>query len=70
MNYKRMWLSLKKIVDKEYETYGGDDANFSTSDYSEGQYDEADYIAGEMEALEARELLLQEKEKSEVKNRC
>lgn len=68
MNYERMWKSLKKIVKEEYEMYGDDDANFSASGYSEGQYDEADYIAGEMKALEVREILLQEKEKCEAKN--
>ena len=34
-------------------------------DELETQYNEADYLAGEMEAIETRELLLQTKEKCE-----
>ncbi|AGW43723.1 hypothetical protein phiLdb_00046 [Lactobacillus phage phiLdb] len=71
MNYKRMWLSLKKIIDEEKDVLSEDLKKASTSllvDQLEAQYDEADYIAGEMKALEVREILLQEKEKCEAKN--
>ena len=70
MNYEKMWKSLKKIINEETEILFEEKKKASTSflvDELEAQYNEADYIAGEMEAIEARELLLQTKEKSEVK---
>lgn len=70
MNYKRMWESLKKIINEENEVLSEELKNASTSllvDELEAQYNEADYFVGEMEAIETRELLLQAKEKSEVK---
>lgn len=63
MNYKRMWLSLKKIVEEDYEIYAG--GKIPLESYSEGQFDEADYILGEMKVLEVRETLLEEKERAE-----
>ena len=70
MNYERMWNSLKKVIDEETDILSEDSKKASSSllfDQLEAQYNEADYISGEMEAIEARELLLQAKEKSEVK---
>lgn len=70
MNYKRMWESLKKIINEETEVLSEESKNASTSllvDELEAQYNEADYLAGEMEEIETRELLLQTREKSEVK---
>ena len=70
MNYERMWNSLKKVIDEETDILSEEKKKASTSflvDELEAQYNEADYVAGEMEAIEARELLLQAKEKSEVK---
>ena len=69
MNYERMWNSLKKVINEETDMLKKASTSFLL-DELEAQYEEADYVAGEMEAIEARELLLQEKEKSEVKNRC
>lgn len=57
MNYKRMWLSLKKIVEEEYEMYAN--SKISRESYSE----EADYILGEMERLEDLETLPEAKER-------
>lgn len=65
-----MWNSLKKVIDEETDILSEDSKKASSSllfDQLEAQYNEADYISGEMEAIEARELLLQAKEKSEVK---
>ncbi len=70
MNYKRMWESLKKTIEEEIDILSEERKKASTSiltDELETQYYEADYLAGEMEAIEARELLLQTKEKGEVK---
>ena len=70
MNYKRMWESLKKTVEEEIDILSEERKKASMgflADELETQYNEADYIAGEMEAIETRELLLQAKEKSEVK---
>lgn len=69
MNYKRMWESLKKIVQEETEMLREEKKTASSSllvDDLEAQYNEADYLAGEMEAIESRELLLQTKEKGET----
>ena len=69
MNYKRMWESLKKIINEETEILHEEKRGASTSllvDELEAQYNEADYIAGELEAIEARELLFQTKEKGET----
>lgn len=73
MNYERMWNSLKKVIDEETDILSEESKKASSSllfDQLEAQYNEADYISGEMEAIEARELLLQAKEKSEVKKQC
>lgn len=70
MNFERMWNSLKKVIDEETDILSEEKKKASTSflfDQLEAQYNEADYISGEMEAIEARELLLQERESSEVK---
>ena len=70
MNYERMWTSLKKVINEETDILSEEKKKASTSflvDELESQYNEADYIAGEMEEIEARELLLQTKEKGEVK---
>lgn len=69
MNYKRMWGSLKKIINEEIEILHEEKREASSSllaEDLEAQYNEADYIAGELEAIEARELLLQTKEKGET----
>lgn len=69
MNYKRMWLTLKKTIDEEMDILYEERKKASTgflADELETQYNEADYIAGEMEAIETRELLLQTKEKGET----
>lgn len=69
MNYKRMWKSLKKIVQEETEILREEtnkDYPFLKLYELEAQYNEADYLAGEMEAIESRELLLQTKEKGET----
>ena len=68
MNYERMWNSLKKVIDEEIDILSEERKKASTgflADELEAQYNEADYVAGEMETIEARELLLQEKEKYE-----
>lgn len=70
MNYERMWNSLKKVIDEETDILSKEKKEASTSflaDELEAQYNEADYVAGEMEAIEARELLIKTKEKGEVK---
>ena len=69
MNYERMWNSLKKVIDEETDILSEEKKNASTSiltDELETQYYEADYIDGEMEEIETRELLLQTKEKGET----
>lgn len=63
MKYERMWFSLKNIVKEEYEMYAG--GKVPLGSYSEGQFDEADYILGEMDCLEVREALRDAKEKAE-----
>lgn len=70
MNYKRMWLSLKKIMDEEEDILSGELKNATPEkrDQLKVQAEEADYLAGEMKILEAREILLQAKEKYEEKN--
>ena len=70
MNYKRMWLSLKKIMDEEEDILSGELKNAipEKRDQLAAQSEEVDYIAGEMKILEAREILLQAKEKYEAKN--
>lgn len=65
MDYEKMWLSLKKIVEEEIDMYAGDPEN--TFPYFRGQADEADYLLWEMKILEIKEKLLQEKEKDEEK---
>lgn len=69
MNYKRMWESLKKTVDEEIDILSEERKKATTgflADELETQYNEADYISGEMEAIETRELLLQTKKKGET----
>lgn len=69
MNYKRMWLSLKKIVEEEIDIFGGD-IDYVIPEKIErfkAQAEEADYILEEMKVIEVRETLLQEKEKDEGK---
>lgn len=70
MNYKRMWLSLKKIMDEEEDILSGELKNAipEKRDQLTVQAEEVDYLAGEMKILEAREILLQAKEKYEEKN--
>lgn len=70
MNYKRMWLSLKKIIEEEDDILSGElkNTNQENRDRLTVQAEEVDYLAGEMKILEAREILLQAKEKYEVKN--
>lgn len=70
MNHKRMWESLKKTIEEEIDILSEERKKASTgflADELETQYNEADYIFGEMEAIEARELLLQMKKKNGVK---
>lgn len=67
MNYKQMWLSLKKIVEEEIDIFGGE-PEYILSEKSEcfkAQAEEADFILEEMKILEIREKLLEEKEKAE-----
>ena len=66
MNYKRMWLSLKKIVEEECDIFGGEPEHTlpEESKYFKGQAEEAEYILEEMKLIEVRETLLQEKEKA------
>lgn len=62
MNYERMWKSLKKIIDKEVNVLSEDMKKATTGPLYEelrSQYEEADYVAGEIEEIEERELLLQ-----------
>lgn len=69
MNYERMWLALKKTINDELDILSEESKGASTSilaDELETQYYEADYITGEMEAIETRELSLQTKEKGET----
>lgn len=62
MNYKRMWLSLKKIIDEEEDILPEElDSTGHLADDLTAQVEEVDYIAGEIKNLEARELLLQVK---------
>lgn len=70
MNYKRMWLSLKKIMDEEEDILSGELKNAipEKRDQLTVQAEEVDYLAGEMKIIEAREILLQAKEKYEEKN--
>ncbi|AAV30201.1 hypothetical protein X813_gp40 [Lactobacillus phage LL-Ku] len=70
MNYKRMWLALKKIIEEEDDILSGElkNTNQENRDRLTVQAEEVDYLAGEMKILEAREILLQEKEKYEEKN--
>lgn len=70
MNYKRMWLSLKKIMDEEEDILSGELKNAipEKRDQLTVQAEEVDYLAGEMRILEAREILLQAKEKYEEKH--
>lgn len=69
MNYKRMWLSLKKIIDEEEDILSGELKNAipEKRDQLTVQAEEVDYLDGEMKILEVREILLQAKEKYEVK---
>lgn len=67
MNYKRMWESLKKIINKEEDILSKWKASSSLlADQLEAQSYEADIIAEKMNDIEERELLLQTKEKSEA----
>ena len=71
MNYKRMWLSLKKIIDEEEDILSEELKRASTghlADDLSAQVEEVDYIAGEIKILEARELLLQVKKECEAEN--
>lgn len=70
MNYKRMRLSLKKIIEEEDDILSGELKNAipEKRDQLTVQAEEVDYLAGEMKILEAREILLQAKEKYEAKN--
>lgn len=70
MNYKQMWLSLKKIVEEEIDIFGGEPEYILSekSEYFKAQAEEADYILEEMKVIEVREILLREKEKCEAKN--
>lgn len=69
MNYKRMWLSLKKIIAEEEDILSGELKNAipEKRDHLTVQSEEVDYLAGEMKILEVREILLQAKEKYEEK---
>lgn len=70
MNYKRMWLSLKKIVEEEADIFCGY-SDYEIAEKTEcfkGQAEEADYILAELKIIEVRELFLQEKEKMRGKN--
>lgn len=49
-----MWLSLKKIIKEDYETYA----------YIDARFDEADYLLGEMKFLEAQEMHLEDEEEN------
>lgn len=70
MDYKRMWLELKKIINEETDILSEEAKKSTTGKLAnelEAQYNEADFLAGEMEAIEGLELLRQTREKSEVK---
>ena len=49
MNYKRMWLILKKIVSEEVKVF-----RYYNQDYYKGQEEEADYILDQMEIIEEK----------------
>lgn len=71
MNYKRMWLSLKKIIDEEEDILYEASNKAKTGNLADelaAQAEEVDYIAGEIKMLEARELLLQVKKECEAEN--
>ena len=71
MNYKRMWLSLKKIIDEEEDILSEASNKAKTGNLADelaAQAEEVDYIAGEIKILEARELLLQVKKECEAEN--
>lgn len=71
MNYKRMWLSLKKIIDEEEDILSEGYKKATTGDLADelsAQAEEVDYIAGEIKILEVRELLLQVKKECEAEN--
>ena len=71
MNYKRMWLSLKKIIDEEEDILSEASNKANTGNLADelaSQAEEVDYIAGEIKILEARELLLQVKKECEAEN--
>ena len=70
MNYKRMWLSLKKIIEEEEDILSGELKKEipEKRDQLTVRAEEVDYLAGEMKILEVREILLQAKEKYEAKN--
>lgn len=63
MNYKQMWLDLKKAVKEDYDMYAG--GKIPLESYSEGQFDEADYILGEMKILEIKEMLEETEKESD-----
>lgn len=67
-NYKRMWLSLKKIIAEEEDIISGELKNSipEKRDQLKVQAEEVDYLSREMIMLEAREILLQAKEKYEA----
>lgn len=67
MNYKRMWLALKKIVNEECDIFGGEPEHTlpEESKYFKGQAEEAEYILDEMKILEGREKLLEGKERGQ-----
>lgn len=49
MNYKRMWLALKKIVIEEGKVF-----RYYNQDYYKGQEEEAEYILDQMEIIEEK----------------
>lgn len=58
MDYKKMWLALKKTVEEESNI--SDKLKFTITgelDYFDAQAKEADYILREMKFLEANEML-------------
>lgn len=67
MDYKRMWLFLKRIVKEEADIFGGDIDYVLPKKIErfKGHAEEADYILEEMKLIEVRETLLQEKERAE-----
>ena len=57
MNYKQMWLTLKDVINKEIDILHEEKKKASTSllvEELEAQYNEADYLAGEMEEIEEK----------------